>query len=101
MIKGLPDKLQELRRKYGYSQRKVADTLGVSPSIVSGYETGERTPSVEVLLALSYLYQCTTDYLLGKQSRESSIVLNTDGLTDKQIQAICTLIDSIRISEQE
>ena len=96
MIDGLPQKLQELRRKYGYSQKRVAGTLGVSPSIVSGYETGERTPSVEVLLALSSLYQCSTDYLLGKQSIEPCMMLNVDGLTEQQTQAIRILIDSIR-----
>lgn len=44
-----------LRAKYGYSQKQVAEKLGVSPSIVSGYKAGERTPSTEILLSLSYL----------------------------------------------
>ena len=65
MIKDLPIKLKDLRIKYGLSQKQVADKLNLSPSIISGYETGERTPSVENILALSYLYKCSTDYLLG------------------------------------
>ena len=40
--------------------------IGVSPSITSGYETGERAPGTEAPLALSYLYRCSADYLLGK-----------------------------------
>lgn len=96
MIKDLPQKLQALRVKYGYSQKQVAEKLGVSPSIVSGYETGERTPSTEVLLSLSYLYNCSTDFLLGKQSNAPQFIFGTDGLTDKQIHAIASLIDSIR-----
>ena len=62
MIKDLPQKLRSLRERYRYSQKDVANKLGVSPSIVSGYETGERTPSTEVLLSLAYLYKCSTDY---------------------------------------
>ena len=96
MVNGLPDKLQMLRLKYGFSQRQVAERLGISPSIVSSYEMGARTPSVEVLLALSFLYQCSTDYLLGKQSIEPSIVVDAEGLTDEQIQAIRTIIDAIK-----
>lgn len=96
MIKGLPQKLQTLRTKYGYSQKQVAEKLGVSPSIVSGYETGERTPSTEILLALSYLYNCSTDYLLGKQVDRPQLVLDVEGLTDEQIHAISNLIDTIR-----
>lgn len=96
MIKGLPEKLQTLRKKYGFSQKQVAEKLRVSPSIVSGYETGERTPSIEVLLAISYMYQCSVDSLLGRQPMEPSVLLNTDGLTEKQVQAIRLLIDSIK-----
>lgn len=96
MIKDLPEKLKALRIKYGYSQKQVAEKIGVSPSIVSGYETGERTPSTEVLLLLSYLYNCSTDYLLGKQSTSPQFVLDIDGLTDKQINAITNLIETIK-----
>ena len=96
MIEGLPDKLKELRLKYGFSQKEVANKLDISPSIVSGYETGERTPSIDVLLSLSYLFNCSVDYLLGKQTEKPQIVIDTNGLTNKQIQAIKTLIDSIK-----
>jgi len=96
MIKDLPEKLKLLRSKYGLSQKQVADKLGVSPSIVSGYETGERTPSTEILLSISYLYNCSIDYLLGKQTTEPQIILNTDGLTENQIKAINALIESIK-----
>lgn len=96
MIKGLPERIQQQRNKYGFSQRQVAEKIGVSPSVISGYETGERTPSTEVLLSLSYLFQCSTDYLLGRQTAAPNALINAEGLTDKQIQAICSLIDSIR-----
>lgn len=96
MIKDLPEKLKRLRTKYGFSQRQVAEKVGVSPSIVSGYETGERTPSTEVLLELSYLYNCSADYLLGRQTDEPTVTLDTEGLTDRQIQTIQNLIDAIK-----
>ena len=95
MIKDLPEKLKSLRIKYGYSQKQVADKLQVSASIVSGYETGERTPSTEVLLSLSYLYNCSTDYLLGK-AKESNSLVNTEGLTQEQHIAIVNLIETMR-----
>lgn len=96
MIKGLPEKLRSLRTKYGYSQKQVADKIGVSPSIVSGYETGERTPSTEVLLSFSYLYNTSSDYLLGRQVNSPESMISVDGLTDEQIVALINLIDSIR-----
>lgn len=96
MIKDLPEKLKLLRVKYGYSQKQVADKVNISPSIISGYETGERTPSTDVLLSLSNIYNCSVDYLLGKQNAEPPVIFDTKGLTDKQIQAIIALIDSMK-----
>lgn len=96
MINGLPQKLKALRIKYGYSQKRVAEKVNVSPSIVSGYETGERTPSTEVLLSLSYLYNTSTDYLLGKEEVSPNNTLDVSGLTNNQIASLARLIDSIR-----
>ena len=96
MIKGLPTKLKQLRKLNKLSQKEVAAKLKISPSIVSSYETGERTPSIENLLALSFLYKCSTDYLLGKTNETSNTTLSTDGLTGEQILAIQALIKSIK-----
>ena len=96
MIKNLPAKLKKLRIANNLSQKDVALKLNVSPSIISGYETGERTPSLENLLALSYLYKCSTDYLLSKTNNTPKVTLDTDGLTLKQIHALSTLIETMR-----
>jgi len=96
MIKELPQKLKQLRMSHNYSQKEVADKLGISPSVVSGYETGERTPSTEVLLSLSYLYKCSTDYLLGKSNEKPVVILDTDGLNQEQIQVLQSLIEVMK-----
>lgn len=96
MIKDLPGRLRDLRMKYGYSQKEVSEKIGVSPSIVSGYESGERTPSTQVLLSLAYLYGCSTDYLLGKQNDISQLVLDVSGLSDKQINAIKNIAEAMK-----
>ena len=70
--------------------------IGVPPSITSGYETGERTPSTEALLALSYLYRCSTDYLLGKKENTNMNVINVDGMSERQVEALRLLVDSIK-----
>ena len=70
----------QITAKINFSQKDVADRPEISPSIVSGYETGERTPSTENLLALSYLYNCSTDFLLGKkESVPASIIWTRQG----------------------
>lgn len=99
MIKDLPLKLKALRQSHNLSQKEVAEKLGISPSIISGYETGERTPSADNLLSLSYLYKCSTDYLLGKSNDKPSLYLDTSGLTNEQIKALQVLINTMKKHE--
>ena len=96
MINGLGEKLRNLRIAQGFSQRKVAKRLDVSPSIISSYESGERTPSTENLLALSYLYRCSTDYLLGRDTTSIKDGISAEGLSSEQIQLLQQLIDTMR-----
>lgn len=97
MINGLPERLRDLREKFTYSQKDVANLLDVSPSLISGYETGERTPSVEVLLQLANLYKCSTDYLLGRNTDQLRVSLSLADLTTNQIRILTSLIDEFQI----
>ncbi len=64
----LHDKIYELRKKEGLSQEALAEKLGVSRQSVSKWETGEATPEVSKLLAISKLFGVTTDYLLDDEA---------------------------------
>jgi transcriptional regulator with XRE-family HTH domain len=85
MIYGLGERLQKQRQLKNLSQKQVAETINVSSSIVSNYETGERTPSLEILIALARLYQCSTDYLLGFKCMDKSSSLDVSMLDDEQV----------------
>ena len=41
----LADRLRELRQERGWTQGRVAERLGVTPSVISAYENGIRQPS--------------------------------------------------------
>lgn len=43
------ERIKEYRKKHRYSQRELAEALGVAQTAVSGWETGERRIRLEVL----------------------------------------------------
>ncbi len=59
-------RIAEERKKLGYSQEELANRLKISQKSISKYECGTRRPSYETLLAMSSLFEVSTDYLLGK-----------------------------------
>ena len=60
----LADRIQYLRKQKGYSQEDLADKVGVSRQAVSKWESEQSTPDLEKVIAMSELFEVTTDYLL-------------------------------------
>ena len=60
--------LREIRKIKGYSQLKVAMDLNISREALSYYETGKRSPDLEMLIKLSEYFDVSIDYLItGKE----------------------------------
>ena len=60
------NRIKILREESGYTQQELADKLDGAKSTVAMYENETRKPSMEVLIKLSEIFNCSIDYLLGK-----------------------------------
>ena len=60
----LADRIQQLRKQNGLSQEQLAEQLHVSRQAVSKWESAQTQPDLDKILAMSELFQVTTDYLL-------------------------------------
>jgi transcriptional regulator with XRE-family HTH domain len=58
-------RLKRLRTQRRLTLTGVADTTGISKSTLSRLETGQRRPTLELLLALSHAYRVPLDDLVG------------------------------------
>jgi transcriptional regulator with XRE-family HTH domain len=57
--------LQNLRKRAGLTQEKLAEKADISPRYVQEIEIGTRVPSLKVMEALRRAVLCTWDELLG------------------------------------
>lgn len=67
MPDGLGARLREARLKQGLSLRSVAQSLGVSASLISQVEIGKTQPSVSTLYAMANHLGVSLDELVGMQ----------------------------------
>lgn len=95
MVNGLGQRLQQQRILMNISQKQAALAIDVSASIISNYESGERTPSVEKLMALAGLYRCSVDYLLGIDKTDS-IHIDVSMLNEQQIHLLQNFLSGLR-----
>ena len=52
----IAQRLQELRKRAGYSQEQVAELLGLSRQAVSKWESGQGKPDVDNIVKLTEVY---------------------------------------------
>lgn len=60
----LAERLQDLRKKAGYSQEQLADLLGISRQAVSKWEASQGKPEIDNIIKLTEIYHVSADYIL-------------------------------------
>ncbi len=95
MFEGLGNKLKILRKNNQLSRKQIAELVGVSVSMIGLYESGERLPSLHMIVKLAAQYKVSIDYLLDYDT-DAADTLPLDGLTAKQIKALKLTADCFR-----
>lgn len=62
---GIENRIKSLRLENSYTQKDLADKLGLTPKMISFYEKGERIPPLDIVLKLIQIFDVSSDYLLG------------------------------------
>ena len=104
------ERIQELRKKKGFSQEKLAEYLNMSRQAVAKWEQNVCEPNLDCLARMSDLFGVDLDYLIrGKASeeinsgnvvreKETIIIKEKDNLLDrKDIILLITLITSTAV----
>lgn len=101
------NRIKMLREEFNFTQQDLANKLECSKSVIGLYESETRKPSMEVLLKLSEIFDCSIDYILGKsdirnpeKAQEDPLGLAKVGFsmdeynppTDKQREQLAELI---------
>jgi len=72
-------KLQELRIAAGLTQRELAEKIGVKNYTVANWEQNRTEPSIKDLIDLANYFECSVDYLLGRENDFGQIVIFKSG----------------------
>lgn len=81
------ERLAEIRKDRGDTQKSLADKLNVVMHTVSSWEQGKSEPSHDMLVRICRLYHVSADYLLGISNadpayeRRKSASLSEDDLS--------------------
>ena len=103
MTADFANKLSDLRRAKGVSQKEAAAALGVSQALLSHYEKGIRECGLAFVCKASEYYGVTSDWLLGMSDTRlgaHEIFDATDTPEDEQLHLRTILRSFVRLSEE-
>ena len=64
------ERLKNLRKERGVTQKEVAEKAGVIERQYQNYEYGKIKPSHDALIALADFFNVSIDYLVGRTDRQ-------------------------------
>ncbi|MED0704886.1 helix-turn-helix domain-containing protein [Aneurinibacillus aneurinilyticus] len=68
----LGKRIKYLREKNNFSQKRLAESLGITNVQLSRYETGDRNPDPDTIKKIADFFEVSTDYLFGRTNNPSS-----------------------------
>lgn len=81
------EKIFNLRKSRNMTQEQLAEQLNVSRQSISKWESGQATPELEKVVAMSQIFEVTIDYLL-KPSEIDELSVKTEILEKQQEQLL-------------
>ena len=101
------EKILTTAKERGYSQKKLAELIGVTETTMSRYINGTRQPKIEIIANLATVLQIDVDELLGTKQSENErmkfpqikrlIARNSKEMTMKEKRQLIDLL----LSEEE
>ena len=89
----ISEKIKQIRVSRGMTQAEVAKKLGISRSGVNAWEMGITVPSTQYIIALSQLFNVSSDYLLNIKTTSG---IDITGLSEKEVAAVLQIIECIK-----
>jgi len=62
------ERIKILREERGLTQTQLAELTNLSQAAIAKWETGDRTPCLDSLIALSKFFGCSVDYIVGLEN---------------------------------
>lgn len=98
------ERLQEIRKDHGLTQKQLAEILGISWRTVGAYETNSCMPDCDILVEISKYFNVSLDYLLGLVDEQLPIQRETiivpDDLSSKSIDNVKDFIRFLHLKEK-
>ena len=90
------ERLKQLRIKNGLKQQELADMFGLSSGTISFYESEQRKPDIDFIVAIAKYFDVSTDYLLGLTNAIDKEIIDISKVTGLNDFSLTILEQSLK-----
>ena len=90
--------IKTLRVQRKFTQKRLADLLGVSEATICKYESNVSTPPFETLRSIASIFNISMDTLCGMKHQGT---LSVHGLTERQAETVKERVDAYRTKNEQ
>lgn len=94
----LKKRLKQLRKDLKLNQGEIAEKLNIALTTYANYEQGTRNPDWNMIVKLADIFDCSTDYLLGRTNNPKELLVPPE---EGQILITKALNANVSIEELE
>ena len=84
-----PEYLAMFRSQRGYTQAQIAEKLKISRSTYANYESGNRSPDLEMLERIGDVLDCSLDELFGRSGSAHDSVYCSNRMSAASAGTVC------------
>jgi len=96
--KNISTNLKRIRKKLGYTQENIANSLNVETNTYTRYENGVNEPNLQILVEISKILNVSLDYLiLNKPQVENDYIDYVENLTNNLVKLKSLLVSITEI----
>ena len=95
------NRIKQLREEKKWTQLELSQKMNCAMSSIAMYENETRNPSLEVLVKLSEIFNCSIDYILGKSEIRNPEEKDSNEVHTPQARAIARGFDKLPPDKQK
>ena len=94
------ERIQNVRRNYGETQKQLADSIHLNVNSVSGWEQGKNSISVDSVIAICKHYHVSADYLLELTEDDPAMAKSRTEALSMENRVLLRKFEAFLLNEQ-
>ncbi len=94
------ENLKKLLNEKKISRKDLGLQIGITQNGITNYINGYRLPSIDILIKIANIFECSIDYLIGRENETGIINISNNQKLDQYQIELLALFDTLSTKDK-